>query len=177
MTLSDLASLGSFVSGIAVLLSFIFLALQLRQGNINQRALIQTGRTTRIVDVLFRRLDPHLHDIGLRGNRGDTSMSADEIEAYLQISYTAFLNFEDTYLQVRAGTIHPEAWTTGAARLRQLMEAPGFRVAWKKWRYLFGSDFVHATDQIVLQARSSGLEERSASWAADIVEEIRLGAK
>jgi hypothetical protein len=31
MTLSDLASIGSFIGGIAVVLSFVFLTLQMRQ--------------------------------------------------------------------------------------------------------------------------------------------------
>jgi len=45
MSLSDLAAVGSFISGIAVFLSFIFLALQLRQANRNQRSLMQQART------------------------------------------------------------------------------------------------------------------------------------
>ena len=49
MTLSDLAAVGSFVSGIAVFLSFIFLALQLHQANRNQRSLMQQARTGRNV--------------------------------------------------------------------------------------------------------------------------------
>lgn len=39
MSLSDLAAVGSLISGIAVFLSFIFLSLQLRQANRNQRQL------------------------------------------------------------------------------------------------------------------------------------------
>ena len=45
MSLSDLAAIGSFVSGIAVFFSFFFLALQLRQANRDQKALMQQGRT------------------------------------------------------------------------------------------------------------------------------------
>jgi hypothetical protein len=45
MSLSDLASLGSFVSGIAVVLSFVFLAMQIRQSARNQRATIHNERT------------------------------------------------------------------------------------------------------------------------------------
>ena len=37
MSLSDLASIGSFVGGAAVVVSFLFLGLQIRQGNRNQR--------------------------------------------------------------------------------------------------------------------------------------------
>jgi hypothetical protein len=55
MSLSDLASLGSFVSGFAVLISLIFLYFQLRQVNrqvrqaeINQRSLVGQTRTAQM---------------------------------------------------------------------------------------------------------------------------------
>lgn len=38
MSLSDLASIGSFVRGLAVVVSFGFLSLQIRQSNGNQRS-------------------------------------------------------------------------------------------------------------------------------------------
>ncbi len=60
MTLSDLASLGSFVSGAAVLISLVFLYFQIRQVNAqvrqaerNQRALLQQGRAGRAADTNF----------------------------------------------------------------------------------------------------------------------------
>ena len=68
MSLSDLASLGSFVSGLAVMISLIYLAVQIRQAERNQKAMIQQGRTARMVagqDV-----------IGLPSSRGQESRSA-----------------------------------------------------------------------------------------------------
>jgi flagellar biosynthesis/type III secretory pathway M-ring protein FliF/YscJ len=54
MSLSDLAALGSFISGVAVLASLVFLFFQMRQmteqvrqSERNQRALMQQGRSMR----------------------------------------------------------------------------------------------------------------------------------
>ena len=60
MTLSDLASIGSLVSGAAVLGSLIYLALQVRQTDRNQMAAIRHSRVTRAVDVLMAHADPSL---------------------------------------------------------------------------------------------------------------------
>ena len=49
MSLSDLASLGSFVSGFAVLISLIYLALQVRWTKRNQQIAIRHSRATRVV--------------------------------------------------------------------------------------------------------------------------------
>jgi len=51
MSLSDLAAFGSFVSGLAVLVSLIFLLLQVRQTNRNQRALMQQGISARYLQM------------------------------------------------------------------------------------------------------------------------------
>src|SRR5215469_6067960 len=129
MSLSDLASLGSFVSGVAVLLSFVFLALQLRQANVNQRALIQMGRVGRVVDSVYRQIEePELRSLVSRGRRGDTTMSPEELEVFQLQSYAVFLNFEDTFLQFRAGTIDPAAWEVAIVRLKYLFANPGLRV-------------------------------------------------
>ncbi len=45
MSLADLAAFGNFVGGIAVVVSFVFLAFQLRQSTHNQRTSIAIQRT------------------------------------------------------------------------------------------------------------------------------------
>jgi len=45
MSLSDLASIGSFVSGVAVVVTLALLLIQTRQANRNQKALMQQGRS------------------------------------------------------------------------------------------------------------------------------------
>ena len=45
MSLSDLASIGSLVGGLAVVITLVFLSIQTRQTNKNQRSLMQQGQT------------------------------------------------------------------------------------------------------------------------------------
>ncbi len=51
MTLSDLANHSTFLSGIAVTASLIYLALQVHQNTKHTRALIRQGRASRAVTV------------------------------------------------------------------------------------------------------------------------------
>lgn len=62
MSLSDLASLGSFISALAVLISLIFLyfqlrqlAVQVKQAEKNQQAAIQQSRNHRRIDMFMDR--------------------------------------------------------------------------------------------------------------------------
>lgn len=49
MTLSDLASLGSFVSGLAVAITLVFLLLQARQNTQNLRSSVQQARANGVI--------------------------------------------------------------------------------------------------------------------------------
>ena len=68
MTLSVLASLGSFVSGFAVLVSLIYLALQVRQTERNQQISIRHSRATRIVELHLALADPTVANAWLHGS-------------------------------------------------------------------------------------------------------------
>ena len=69
MTLSDLASIGSLVSGMAVLASMVFLYFRLRQMNAqaqqaerNQRAVIRLGRVAQRIDLNIALMEPSAAD-------------------------------------------------------------------------------------------------------------------
>src|SRR5438067_12058989 len=71
MSLTDLTSLASLVSSVAVLVSLLFIGLQIRQSNRNQRSLMQQGRSARNVELLSRLSDPRPSDVMLRVARGE----------------------------------------------------------------------------------------------------------
>ena len=65
------SSLGSFISGIAVLASLVYLALQIRQNTKHSQALIQQGRAARIADTALRIAELRADDaFGHQPNRG-----------------------------------------------------------------------------------------------------------
>jgi hypothetical protein len=86
MTLSDLASIGSFISGLAVLVPLVFLYFQLRQvgtqvqqAERNQQASIRQGRATRVVDMNLAATEPSLADAIAKGMAGTTGMTGTQL--------------------------------------------------------------------------------------------------
>jgi hypothetical protein len=109
MSLSDLASLGSFASGAAVVVTLILLTLEMRQANRNQRALMQQGRAARTTELAMRISETHQSSLLVRGWRGDLDLTADEVQSLGRIYAGWYWNYEDSYLQFKAGTLSPEA--------------------------------------------------------------------
>src|SRR5215472_2540393 len=109
MSLSDLAALGSFVSGIAVAVTLIFLLLQMRQADKNQRATIRMGRATRANDLYAMMASP---DIARVLAKAWLCEDLSEVEANIYLAYCAAMltNFEDTNFQYHAGLLDKAVW-------------------------------------------------------------------
>jgi hypothetical protein len=134
MSLSDLAAVGSFLSAIAVVFSLIFLALQVRQANRNQRSLIQQGRTARNVDILLRMSDPFMSETIADADVNCAAMSDVKIWAFYGFAGAVFWTYEDSFLQFQANTLDANSWESDAVIIKRLIGHPAYRVVWKMAR-------------------------------------------
>jgi hypothetical protein len=127
MNLSDLASIASVVSSVAVLVSLTYLAQQMRQNAKHTRALIQQGRINRITDQQLRMADPDLCASWLAGNgAAATPKAIRERQFELQCS-TMYFGLEDTVAQHRDGLISDEQFESFRNRLRHRVRmSPGW---------------------------------------------------
>src|SRR5262249_14451499 len=119
MSLSDLASLGSFVSGVAVLVSLVFLYFQIRQVSAqveqsekNQQAAIRQARVTRIFDWHMGLTDAAIADVWRRGLEGNEDLSETELAQFTTVMRALFLHAEDSFYQHEAGLLNEAAFVT-----------------------------------------------------------------
>jgi hypothetical protein len=135
MSLSDLASLGSFVSGFAVLVSLIYLALQVRQAEKNQRAIIHQGRVEQSADRLLRLMEPELLKPFMKGLYGRNA-SAEELEFQQFVFAMAALAREsqDLYFQNDLGLLDEATLQSQLVPLYAALRSPGGKAFWKLMR-------------------------------------------
>jgi hypothetical protein len=152
MSLGDLASFASLISSVAVLVSLLFLGLQIRQANRNQRSLMQQGRSTRNVDLLSRLIDPKLSELLLRVSRGETVSDAEYLTLYAYMA-SVFWSYEDCFFQSRSGTLDAQSWASDVITLRRLLCNPVYRAVWKAVRSGIGDEYRAFLDGIASEAR------------------------
>src|SRR5271169_6994987 len=131
MNLSDFASIASIVSSIAVAISLIYLAMQVRQSERNQRALMQQGRADRVSDLSLRMADPSLSSVFLKGMSGDEGLTAEQFGQFMNMWRAGFVSSEDSFLQHKSGHLDDAAFRSYAAGARQYFTSPGLRAAWR----------------------------------------------
>lgn len=181
MSLSDLASLGSFVSGFAVLVSLVYLALQVRQAERNQRGLMQQVAVGRAMDLnLTLARDPVLTPLVLKMNSFSTEPTADELLRYISLARATFLNGEDVFRQFKHRLMHEDAYRSWEGAAKDILRSPGFRTAWQRTRASFGQDYVTHIEALIeetLAAGGSYGEQSLGEWKADVSAEAARRAK
>lgn len=168
MTLNDLASLGSFVSGVAVLVSLIYLATQVRQATKHTRAQISQAIVDRRVDIQMHQASDELSEIVLRGRRGDPTMTMLEVTRFMSWARSQFWEAEDTFLQYREGMLRKEMYGSFRNSVTNMMRGAGIQAAWGSLRQNFIPDFTAFMDGAARDAVERGYFDYGVGWSNSV---------
>ena len=149
MSLSDLASVGSLVSGMAVLVSLVYLALQVRQTERNQRALMNQGVITRTVELIMLNNEPRMNDLIARVYAGEATFTAPEIQLLRNHVRARLINVQDAYLQHRSGLTDQITFDNAMGGTRSMLAQPVFRAIWKSVRNTHAPEWMEYVDKLI----------------------------
>ena len=152
MSLADLTTLASLLSSVAVLVSLLFLGVQIRQANRNQRSLMQQGRSARNVELLNRLTDPRLSETLLRVANGETVADADYLMLYGYMA-SVFWSYEDCFFQFHSGTLDAKSWASDVLTLKRLLLNPAYRAVWRAVRDGIGDEYRSFLDDLAAEAK------------------------
>ena len=127
MTLSDFAAIGSLVSGVAVLVSLIYLGLQVRESAKHTRALILQGRAERIVNHHLAIANSDLVAAWIIENGGTATPEGIRRRQFLLQGMAYDFSWEDTFGQYEAGLLGNEQFADFRAHLAIILRDPGLR--------------------------------------------------
>lgn len=165
MSLKDLASIGTLISSVAVLISLIYLALQVRVTEKNQRALINQGVLTRTVEMVKWNAEPHISELVTRVFSGEINFTAEEINRLRLIMRVRLSNFQDAYLQRHLRLSDEITYENAFIGIKMLMAQPVFRSMWTRHRNTYASELIEIVDQVI--------RETSLTPPADSVEQFK----
>lgn len=175
MSLSDLAAVGSFVSGIAVVVSFTFLALQIRQANWNQRSLMQQGRTNRNVNILLKVAEPFLSETVAEAHRNCTALAPARVWSFYGLAAAVFWSYEDSFIQFKAGTLDAHSWGSDVTTIRRLLASPAYRVVWKIARDGMSGGYRDYVDSVMRDVPVDTTRSLNDLWTTYVAQELAAG--
>jgi hypothetical protein len=164
VSLADLSSLGSFISAVAVLVSLVYLALQIRQNTKHSRALIQQGRAARIADTALRLAELRA-DVGLNSCfDGAVAASPQDISRFLMAARAVFISAEDSFFQAEEGLLGAIAFESFKSSVRAGMGASGLAAAWLLTRDMYEPKFRAFMDELNGDFQGTGTHLSAAAW-------------
>jgi hypothetical protein len=178
MSLSDLASLGSFVSGLAVLVSLIFLYFQVRQAEKNQRGMIQTERASRNAANMRVLANPAVSEAYLKVRFRQSDLTAVQLYQFRFVTRASFISWEDYFFQHQQKLLDDDSFESAVAAMRAALSTTGWRAMWKRQRMSHEKHFRDFIDQLIEAVEVSklpSLEEDLAAWHREVAAELATG--
>jgi hypothetical protein len=168
MTLSDLASLGSFVSGVAILVSLIYVALQLRQAALHQRALMHQGYAARASENLRWLAEPPNAELLARIYAGETAFTAVELNRLRRLFRTIIVNAQDVHVQRQFGLLDSMSIDSSMLAFRDTLSQPVFRAIWLATAPTMAPEFQTVVERMLAEVPIAKPSDDVAQFNADL---------
>lgn len=156
MTLSDLGNIGGFISGIAVAISLIYLAIQMRQASkIARASLRQALAENQFAQLTLRATDPVIRRAYRKASNSE-ELTEDEADALLTYAIAGIRLWEALYSQYENGMFSAEDWRTSRQVMLARFQLPIFRQAFDSFAPgSLNPRFLTEVRQFVEQAQNS----------------------
>jgi hypothetical protein len=149
MSLEELANLGEFIGGIGVLVTLIFVVVQLRQ---NTRAIQRSNAReagNALVNTIHANNSADLSDITVRGYRDLGSLSDAERIRFDNMMFAWFHAIEQEHFASRESPYLKELLTPKHRAIAANLSTPGVSQWWSERRSWFTDYFVGVVDEII----------------------------
>ena len=151
MTLEDLGNLGEFIASVGVLITLVYLAIQIRQNTAAIR--VQTRQAlseTQFANINLRATDPQLSLIIAKVNRNEP-LDDDEQARFYYHADASMRQFENAYSHYRAGMLSEEDWQAQRRSIIVTLRTPLAREMWSGLKHTYNQDFCAAVDAALKQ--------------------------
>lgn len=151
MTLETMAQLGEFIGGFGVIISFVYLAMQMRGNTKSLRA----DMTSRILDRLVAQqhtyaFDAEASNFFSRAINEPTKLTLEERSRFAWLMTEFLGGFEFLLQQYRARNVDEETWLRWSSTLDWWLTFPGVRAYWRGRPTPYTEDFTkHIEDRLI----------------------------
>ena len=150
MSLEQLANIGEFIGGIAVIASIIYLAIQIRQNTKLVKSSTLATNTQNWSSMLVNLASLDKSDAYMNGMLGKEDISPAQFLQFIQIARAMLVSFETQYHQYLEGALDKQIYLGYERACRdQILAFPGFQMVWKITRDGFSPQFAELVDRLI----------------------------
>jgi len=176
MSLENWVAIATLVGNITLVITLLFVGVQVRQAERNQRALMQQGRADRIGQQAIEvATSSELAHVFNKGMFEPQKLTREEFDQFLLLGRAIFVSAEDSFLQNKAGMLDSSAYRSQITGQRRMLAMwPGARALWRVMATQYGEDFRQHMDEIVQAAAQQPAPDLFAAWQANVQNDIGI---
>ncbi|MEM7220971.1 MAG: hypothetical protein AAF515_21605 [Pseudomonadota bacterium] len=159
MTLEDVSNIGELIGGIGVLVSLIYLAIQVRQNTLAQRAESRLAATRSWTEwYVLGAQDPEIVRIMNDGFLNPSELTSADRGRFLWMVGTIASKIEEMYSQHKAGLIDDSLWNKYRGVLAVQLENPLAKEWWDSQAAPFSDDFRYSIESTPDEIRKYNID-------------------
>jgi len=148
MSLEDLGNVGEFVAAVAVIISLIYLAVQIRQNTRSVRSSTNQGIRKMIQEIdLLLASDPELNRIWTLGRKDPACLDQEQWGRFSTLVLMFYRNFENAYYERQNKAVDERVYRPWAAYSLRLSSQPGVVRWWESYHELMSEEFQHYVER------------------------------
>ncbi len=150
MKLSDAANLAEVVAAIAVVISLIYVGIQVNDSTRAVRAAAANDANVAMQNwYIAVGSSLQTSEIMISGMGGTADFTTAEEYQFLMMMHGIFLGIQNSYLLVEEGTLDPRVSETIAAAILGVKDLPGFKEYWRQRKNLLYPGFVDYIEKLI----------------------------
>jgi len=151
-SLQAIASIAEIAGGVAVVISLIYVGLQVRQNT----AAIQSATAQAVHDnyaawYINLSNDATLNDLVIKGLKDYSSLDSTEKARFID-TFMAFSSYsQNAFYQWKQGSLSPQLWLGWESLIMNLVGTPGGKDFWRERGYTFGSEYRDYVVNVIME--------------------------
>ncbi len=163
LTLEQVYFIGQTISAVAVVLSLIYVGLQIKQNTTTTQAASAQAYATDINDIVgLINSSPRLADVLHEGANGLSGLKDGDIIRFMSFTDINFITYQSFYMQWKSGTLADALMATYKEAIVSLLQQKGQQEWWELRRHWFSPEFQDFVDGVVGQESSKPMHPGSA---------------
>ena len=158
--------IAEIVGALAVVISLIYLATQIRQSTNQSQAASRDAVSKSISDVMMRlAADPEVSELYGRGIMSPADLTGDERRRFDMLMYATFECFESAFSQWQRGTLADDDWHKWQSTIGNFLSQPGCQDFWERASGNFTPSFIQYAEKVEINENYSwaGAEKAAKS--------------
>ena len=161
MNWEAVSAIGQVIGAIAVVISLVYLAVQIRDNTRSTKSATRQAIVDSIVSVNLAMAQSDAIARALRSNVDGQRLEPHEILQQLAHCYSYMRTWENVHFQYRSGMLSDEDWSGFRQNVKALLQIPAFSDFWERERDVFSPAFRSEVTAILTEIPSSPILERS----------------